>query len=161
MATRSSHVFLLVIFSLCSFGIANAQNYDVEGLEVDSPLTKAQVIKKFGKPDFYNSFEGTYDGIGERFKYGKNSIQIDNNIFVDFAVCDTTWAVCTKIVPGGIKVGMPASFLESTPLGPIKSYTTEDDRHEVIYYVGDSDFRLLFDLDNKNTITGIYFFYPM
>ena len=80
---------------------------------------------------------------------------------MNFSVSDTTMAVCTKIVPGGIKVGMPASFLDDTVLGPIKKHIVEYSK-EILYYVGDgdSDFRLLFNLDEKNIITGIYFDYP-
>ena len=152
---------LLFVFVLSS--VAYAQMYDIEGFVIDEPLTKAQLIQKFGQPDVYYTYDGT-EGLGERILYGRNDIRIHNGVLPDFVVTDTTMAVCTRIVPGGIKVGMHASVLDDTVYGPIKSYSYDylgTTRTEYYAAREDSDFLLRFNLDGNNIITMIFFSYPM
>ena len=151
---------LLFVFVLSS--AAYAQMYDIEGFVIDEPLTKAQVIQKFGQPDLYTTCPGIYEGIAERFVYGTNEIILDNGVLTDFVVTDTTMAVCTRKVPGGIKVGMHASVMDDTVYGPIKSYSYDDfGTTKTVFYVGDYDFRLCFELDENRIIRVIYFSYPV
>ncbi|MBR1926932.1 MAG: hypothetical protein IJ840_04165 [Bacteroidales bacterium] len=135
--------------------------YDIEGFVIDEPLTKAQLIQKFGQPDNYYTYEGI-DGLGESIMYGQNDILLDNGLLKDFVVVDTTMAVCTRKVPGGIKVGMHASVMDDTVYGPIKSYSYNDSgTTRTVFYVGDYDFHLCFELDENKIIRVIYFNYPM
>ena len=152
---------LLFVFVLSS--ASYAQMYDIEGFVIDEPLTKAQVIQKFGQPDHYDTYEGT-EGLGESIMYGRNDIRIHNGVLTDFVVTDTTMAVCTLSIPGGIKVGMPASVMDDTVYGPIKSYSYDylgTTRTEYYAAREDSDFLLRFNLDGNNIITMIFFSYPM
>ena len=156
-------VFLSLFFIFTLSSVAYAQMYDIEGFVIDEPLTKAQVIQKFGQPDVYYTYDGT-EGLGESILYGRNDIRIHNGVLTDFVVTDTTMAVCTRIVPGGIKVGMPASVMDNTVFGPIKSYSYDylgTTRTEYYAAREDSDFLLRFVLDENNIITMIFFSYPM
>lgn len=158
--------YLSVVLSLLflTASALSAQSFDLEGFVVDKPLTKAQIIQKFGEPDQYDSYEGMDEGsIGEYFRYGRNYLKLDNNILTDFFVCDTAMATLTVDVPGGIKVGMPLTSLDDTVFGPAitRTYTNYEGVLVTLIYVGTDDWRLEFEVSDTGLIESISFTYPV
>ncbi len=70
-------MFVALVLSVFS---AKAQ-IAVNGVEVDTKMTKSEVIAKFGKPDRYSYNDaGMVEGIDEWYLYADSSLHFNNNL---------------------------------------------------------------------------------
>ena len=60
----------------------------VNGVEVDTKMTKSEVIAKFGEPDKYLYQDSGDNGVNEWYHYGKTHFVFKDEYFIEFTVCD-------------------------------------------------------------------------
>ncbi len=105
---------------------------DVEGVEIDSVMTYAQVIEKFGAPDELK-IESDFlhqDGECRYYKYGENELVFsDHDGLIGFSIIDSKFAVLTKMIDGGLRVGDTLSKVHQNAdsLGPLEKRRTYSD----------------------------------
>ena len=130
MKTRFTMVmFVALVLSVFS---AKAQ-IAVNGVEVDTKMTKSEVIAKFGKPDRYSYNDaGMVEGIDERYIYADGSLHFNNNLFIGFTVIGKSFAVTLGGLDSDITVGDKFSVL--SPLNLIEMDWYEKDWYCVYYY---------------------------
>ncbi len=114
-------MFVALMLSVFS---ANAQ-IAVNGIEVDTKMTKSEVIAKFGEPDRYSynynynyNDAGMVEGIDEWYLYADSSLHFNNNLFIGFTVCDKNFSVTLGGLDSDITVGDKFSVL--SPLNLIE-----------------------------------------
>ena len=129
MKTRITMVmFVALVLSVFS---AKAQ-IAVNGVEVDTKMTKSEVIAKFGKPDRYSYNDaGMVEGIDEWYLYADSSLHFNNNLFIGFTVCDKNFSVTLGGLDSDITVGDKFSVL--SPLNLIEMDWYEKDWYCVYY----------------------------
>ena len=130
MKTRITMVmFVALVLSVFS---AKAQ-IAVNGVEVDTKMTKSEVIAKFGKPDRYSYNDaGIVEGIDEWYIYADSSLHFNNNMFIGFTVCDKNFSVTLGGLDSDIAAGDKFSVL--SPLDLIERTWIEKDYYSVYYY---------------------------
>ena len=122
-------MFVALVLSVFS---AKAQ-IAVNGVEVDTKMTKSEVIAKFGKPDRYSYNDaGMVEGIDERYIYADGSLHFNNNLFIGFTVIGKSFAVTLGGLDSDITVGDKFSVL--SPLNLIEMDWYEKDWYCVYYY---------------------------
>lgn len=145
----------IVILSLFISIALSAQ--DVSGVQMDSLMTRAQVIEKFGEPI---SYKCNYSYLDEDVKYelyyyGEN----DRLVFVDeklygFDVSTTRWTVLHSLVKGGVNIGDPLSKVSSLNLKMVDWLKTSD-----TYYVPCGEYPILINVGADSTIIKISYNY--
>ena len=133
--------------------------FDFEGFVVGGTVTKAQLIQKFGTPDNYESWDGT-QGFSEWFDYGDNAISLAENEFVSFSISDTTFAVLTLNIQGGLKVGMPISKIQETIFGEPYVFIRDGVTEPNLRYIINGDLSLFFEVDEDGIIQSIFYAKP-
>jgi hypothetical protein len=89
---------------------------DVNGINIGSVYTKAQVTAQWGTPTQYWSGMSEF-GLDEEYNYTSNLFRFsDNGIFVEFGINTPNFIVYTA-KSGGLKVGDPISRIEAIGLG--------------------------------------------
>ena len=122
-------MFVALMLSVFS---ANAQ-IAVNGIEVDTKMTKSEVIAKFGEPDRYSYNDaGMVEGIDEWYIYADGSLHFNNNLFIGFTVIGKSFAVTLGGLDSDITVGDKFSVL--SPLNLIEMDWYEKDWYCVYYY---------------------------
>lgn len=134
----------LVVVS-CFLFCLNLSAQDVEGVAIDSLMTKAQVIEKFGEPEKYSWKDySEIDGIYERYRYGEDSLLFVNEQLYSFSVKTPRWSVLVYMIEGGVRVGDPFSKL--SPLNPQLADWIKDNTDSETYYIPSGDFPILIDV---------------
>jgi hypothetical protein len=133
---------LLIVIS-CIFCSISLHAQDVEGVWMDSLMTKDQVIEKYGEPDEYLLHDYDLDGIYEWYHYGEDYLLFINERLYAFYVSTSRWSVLMKMIDGGVKIGDQFSTL--SPLSPILVDGIEDSS---TYYVPLGDYPLLIEVHN-------------
>ncbi len=151
MKTRITMVmFVALVLSVFS---AKAQ-IAVNGVEVDTKMTKSEVIAKFGKPDRYSYNDaGMVEGIDERYIYADGSLHFNNNLFIGFTVIGKSFAVTLGGLDSDITVGDKFSVL--SPLNLIEMDWYEKDWYCVYY----NDVKVSFEVKD-GIITCIDYYLP-
>ncbi len=92
---------------------------DVEGVEIDSVMTYAQVVAKFGQPDEVKVQEADFPEGSKiyRYHYGSNYLIFsDVDGMIGFAIQDNRFAVITNYLEGGLRVGDPLSKVQNVDI---------------------------------------------
>ena len=138
---------ITLIFVSCFLFCLNLSAQDVEGVAIDSSMTKVQVVEKFGEPEEYtlkNSYmdeEAKY----EMYYYGHGEwLEFVNGCLQSFCVNTPRWSVLVYKMEGGIRVGDPFSKL--SPLNPQLASWIKDNTDSKTYYIPSGDFPILIDV---------------
>ena len=124
-------MFVALMLSVFS---ANAQ-IAVNGIEVDTKMTKSEVIAKFGEPDRYSYNDaGMVEGIDEWYIYADGSLHFNNNLFIGFTVIGKSFAVTLDGLDSDITVGDKFSVLSPLDLKKMDRPWHEKDLYCVYYY---------------------------
>ena len=105
---RFSLLFIVIIVTSCIFELQAQDTYkvDIDGIMLNSSMTKEDIIAKFGHPDnYYINDDGSLVAHIETYVYGDNSLSIMNNKLNGFYICDGRWKVMHDIFPEGLQVG--------------------------------------------------------
>ncbi len=139
---------------------------DVEGVEIDSVMTYAQVVAKFGQPDevkVEDDYDPHQEGKCRYYKYGENELVFsDNNGLIEYRIYDNRFAVLTKMIDGGLRVGDPLSKVHQNvdSIGPVekrRTYSDGTNRHVLFPYC---DVVLLIN-EKGGIITAILYSAPL
>ena len=145
--------YCLTVILLClSCHAVKAQ--DLEGID-STKLTKEQVIAKFGQPDEYT--DTVYeDGRYETYIYGNDRLLfIDGSLF-EFYISSKNFAVFTKDIDGGIRVGDSLEKVLNSDLKPHYSAWYDEDTYHQYYY----DLRIYYRIKD-GIIMEIWTFFPV
>jgi len=134
---------------------------DIEGLEINSKVTKAEIIEKFGTPDEYEIQRwAPGDGMNEKGEFFRYDIDAANpnpskdGLIIDlmddtldrFVIGNSKYRAFTNLVKGGVRVGESFSaingllnFEEIGSRGEIIIYRAMYSKfyHSVVVYVKD------------------------
>lgn len=122
---------------------------DVEGVMMDSLMTKSQVIAKFGEPDEYLFYDYDIDGTYEWYHFGENSLLFINERLYSFSVSNTEWAILTNHFDVGVKVG--DNIAKLSVLAP---ETNGESQYTLWCY---EDFLMVINVNENDIITNINF----
>ena len=152
MKTRITMVmFVALMLSVFS---AKAQ-IAVNGVEVDTKMTKSEVIAKFGEPDRYSYNDaGMVEGIDEWYLYADSSLHFNNNLFIGFTVCDKNFSVTLGGLDSDITAGDNVSVLSPLDLKKMDR-PWQKDLYCVYYY----DAIVIFKIED-HIIKWISYFFP-
>lgn len=99
-------ILTMIMSSLLELRAQNSYEVDIDGIMLNSSMTKEEVIAKFGEPDsYYINDDGSLVGLVETYVYGDNTLSFMNNELNGFYICDERWPVMNDIFVGGLKVG--------------------------------------------------------
>ena len=144
-------MFVALMLSVFS---ANAQ-IAVNGIEVDTKMTKSEVIAKFGEPDRYSYNDaGIVEGIDEWYLYADSSLHFNNNLFIGFTVCDKNFSVTLGGLDSDITAGDNVSVLSPLDLKKMDR-PWQKDLYCVYYY----DAIVIFKIED-HIIKWISYFFP-
>lgn len=124
-------------------------NLDIEGVMMDSLMTKSQVIAKFGEPDEYLFYDYDIDGTYEWYHFGEDSLLFINERLYSFSVSNTEWAILTNHFDVGVKVG--DNIAKLSVLAP---ETNGEGQYTLWCY---EDFLMVINVDENDIITNINF----
>lgn len=129
-------------------------NLDIEGVMMDSLMTKDQVIEKFGEPDKFsmkNSFLDT-EAKYERYDYEKAMLLFIDEMLYAFSVSHSEWSVLNTYIEGGVRVGDNISKIASLKPEPANWLG------EGVYYLCCyEDFNMIINTTSEGVITNINF----
>ena len=136
--------------------------FDFEGFVVGGTVTKAQIIQKLGTPDEYHSEADPMQvyQLFEYFEYGENSIELGDDEITRLSLRDTTFAVLTLNIQGGIKVGMPISRIQETVFGEPYVFIQDGVANPLRRYIICGDLSLFFRVDENGIIQSIIYSVP-
>lgn len=100
-------MFVALVLSVFS---AKAQ-IAVNGVEVDTKMTKSEVIAKFGEPDKYLYQDSGDNGVNEWYHYGKTHFVFKDEYFIEFTICDKNFSVTLGGLDSDITAGDNVSVL--------------------------------------------------
>lgn len=106
----------------------------VNGVEVDTKMTKSEVIAKFGEPDKYLYQDSGDNGVNEWYHYGKTHFVFKDEYFIEFTVCDKNFSVTLGGLDSDITVGDNFSVLSPLDLKKMDRPWHEKDLYCVYYY---------------------------
>ena len=131
-------ILIAIALFISSFAMAQneeADGYDVEGFCIGQRMNYKQFVAKFGKPDRYENVGGD-----ESYYIGEDYFHFeDNGIFLNFIIESNRFAVLTKYMKGGIRVGDKLSKLDNFKYGkPVFTKRLKSGRHEyALFYESD------------------------
>ena len=123
-------MFVALVLSVFS---AKAQ-IAVNGVEVDTKMTKSEVIAKFGEPDKYLYQDSGDNGVNEWYHYGETHFVFKDEYFIEFTVCDKNFSVTLGGLDSDITVGDKFSVLSPLDLKKMDRPWHEKDLYCVYYY---------------------------
>ena len=115
MNFSGKRILFITLALLMSFAAMAQENeewfgYDVEGFCTGQRMNYKQFVAKFGKPD-------RILGDGESYYVEGNYFHFEQSIFLQFIIKTPRFAVLTKDIKGGIRVGDKLSKLDSFKYG--------------------------------------------
>lgn len=119
---------------------------DVKGVSVDLTLSKDGVVKIFGVPDKYESFDSGDLGLDERFHYGPNVLIFNDSNFIGFVIVDDRWPVLTTAFASGVRVGDSINKIAS--LSPKPADWIDSD----VLYVPFGDYMMFFHTESGRIV---------
>ena len=154
MNFSGKRILFITLALLMSFAAMAQENeewfgYDVEGFCIGQRMNYKQFVAKFGKPD-------RILGDGESYYVEGNYFHFEQSIFLQFIIKTPRFAVLTKDIKGGIRVGDKLSKLDNFKYGkPIKAREALQPNDGSVTYVlfYNTDFPLYLNTeDGKITI---------
>ena len=127
--------YCLTVILLClSCHAVKAQ--DLEGVDFGDALTKEQVIAKFGQPNEYTKviYSEGEDEVYETYIYENNRLEFRDSHFFQFYISSKNFAVFTKDIDGGIRVGDSLEKVLNSDLKPHYSAWYDEDTYHQYYY---------------------------
>ena len=117
MNFSGKRILFITLALLMSFAAMAQENeewfgYDVEGFCIGQRMNYKQFVAKFGKPDRYEA-----NGGDESYYIGEDYFHFEQGIFLQFIIETPRFAVLTKDIKGGIRVGDKLSKLDSFKYG--------------------------------------------
>ena len=148
-------LFITIAFFMSFVAMAQENEewfgYDVEGFCTGQRMNYKQFVAKFGKPDRYEA-----NGGDESYYIGEDYFHFEQSIFLQFIIKTPRFAVLTKDIKGGIRVGDKLSKLDNFKYGkPIKAREALQPNDGSVTYVlfYNTDFPLYLNTeDGKITI---------
>lgn len=133
--------------------------FDVCGIEMGQKLPHSEFVAKFGTPDKYRSYETEF-GLDEDYHYGQNWFHCsEGGHITNYALFDRRFAVLTKELKDGIRVGDNLEKMSSYKQGKMCYRETDSDGNDV-YMLSETD--VIFILVVKNyVIVSIICDYPV
>ena len=154
-------LFITVAFFM-SFAAMAQENeewfgHDVEGFCIGQRMNYKQFVAKFGKPDKYEA-----NGGDESYYIGEDYFHFEQSIFLQFTLSSPRFAVLTKDIKGGIRIGDKLSKLDNFKYGkPIKAREALQPDDGSVTYVLFYNTDCPLYLDTKDgKITIIYYWDP-
>ena len=126
----------------------------VNGVEVDTKMTKSEVIAKFGEPDKYLYQDSGDNGVNEWYHYGKTHFVFKDEYFIEFTVCDKNFSVTLGGLDSDITAGDNVSVLSPLDLKKMDR-PWQRDLYCVYYY----DAIVIFKIED-HIIKWISYFFP-
>ena len=154
MNFSGKRILFITLALLMSFAAMAQENeewfgHDVEGFCTGQRMNYKQFVAKFGKPD-------RILGDGESYYVEGNYFHFEQSIFLQFIIKTPRFAVLTKYIKGGIRVGDKLSKLDNFKYGkPIKAREALQPNDGSVTYVFfyNTDFPLYLNTeDGKITI---------
>ena len=148
-------LFITIAFFMSFVAMAQENEewfgHDVEGFCIGQRMNYKQFVTKFGKPDRYEA-----NGGDESYYIGEDYFHFEQSIFLQFIIKTPRFAVLTKDIKGGIRVGDKLSKLDNFKYGkPIKAREALQPNDGSVTYVlfYNTDFPLYLNTeDGKITI---------
>ncbi len=125
--------YCLIVILLClSCHAVKAQ--DLEGVDFGDALTKEQVIAKFGQPNEYISYDPEIGDLYETYVYDDYLLEFHDSCLFQFYISSKNFAVFTKDIDGGIRVGDSLEKVLNSDLKPHYSAWYDEDIYHQYYY---------------------------
>ena len=124
--------YCLTVILLClSCHAVKAQ--DLEGID-STKLTKEQVIAKFGQPNEYISYDPEIGDLYETYVYDDYLLEFHDSCLFQFYISSKNFAVFTKDVDGGIRVGDSLEKVLNSDLKPHYSAWYDDNTYYQYFF---------------------------
>lgn len=137
MVKSFSYFSKIVLLTLLMIGFANVaegqQNgylLDLDKLILYKVYQKDSVIAKLGQPDSYSNYMTEF-GLSEEYKFGESTlIFTKNGEFSEFILKDTRFAIFSRYISGGIRVGDSVNKFQQLGFGRIEI----EDKETYLFY---------------------------
>ncbi len=116
---------------------------DVEGVEVGTKMTYAQVVAKFGQPDEVKIWDEDFpEGSKVRdYHYGESHLIFsDTDGLIGFGIRDNGFKLLVNYLEDGLLVGDSLSKIQDVDIhGPLEKHDTVSDGSEIYYLFSHTD----------------------
>lgn len=136
-------LFILGLFFSAVLSAQDTKDYvpvgfDVCGIELGQKLPHSEFVAKFGTPDKYRSYETEF-GLDEEYDYGHDNFHCEEGGHISrYSLFDSRFAVLTKYLEGGIRVGDNLEKMSAYKHGKMCYQKTYDDGREE-YMLSETD----------------------
>ena len=137
MVKRFLFFLRIVVLIVIMLGFANISEGQEKGYPLDldklilyKVYQKDSVIAKLGQPDSYSNYMTEF-GLSEEYKFGESTlIFTKNGEFSEFILKDTRFAIFSRYISGGIRVGDSVNKFQQLGFGRIEI----EDKETYLFY---------------------------
>ncbi len=156
----NKYIYTILVFVFPLFAYAQ----DVEGVEIDSVMTYAQVVAKFGQPDEVKVRHADFPENSNIYSYfyGENKLVFsDLDGLIEYRIYDDRFKLIVNYLEGGLRVGDLLSKIQDVNVkGPLYKYGTESDGREIYHLFSQTDCPLWIRTKN-GVIADMWLLIPM